>query len=123
MSVAHVGRSIWPDVYRPRRGAAVPAGAGARSACRRRRGRPQCQFRSASRTQARREEADERPSSCRHIDERDAELDRICSVYSLVFDLTARQLLIAPYRVCEREFEELSLPNLGSHVPETARPS
>lgn len=43
---------------------------------------------------------------CRHVDERDAELERVCSVYSLIFDLTDRRLLIAAHPVCENEYEE-----------------
>ncbi|MGH7912590.1 MAG: C45 family autoproteolytic acyltransferase/hydrolase [Candidatus Dormibacteraceae bacterium] len=49
---------------------------------------------------------------CRHVDERDGELDRVCSVYSLVFDLTDRRLLIAPHPICEHEYEELALGDL-----------
>ncbi|MFZ0214691.1 MAG: C45 family peptidase [Candidatus Dormiibacterota bacterium] len=61
---------------------------------------------------------------CRHVDERDAELDRVCSVYSLVFDLTDRRFLIAQHPPCENEYEELSLRDLQaepSAVPAAAR--
>lgn len=46
---------------------------------------------------------------CRHVDDRDSELDRICSVYSLIFDLTERRLLVAEHPVCEHRYEDLAL--------------
>lgn len=52
---------------------------------------------------------------CRHVDNRDGEFDRVCSVYSLIFDLTDRALLIAAHPACENEFESISL----GEVPET----
>jgi len=50
---------------------------------------------------------------CRHVDERDAPLERICSVYSLIFDLTARRLLIAAHPVCEHPYEEQVLGEIA----------
>ena len=51
---------------------------------------------------------------CRHVDERDGELDRTCSVYSIVMDLTERRFLIAPHPPCEHDYEEVSLDKLVS---------
>ncbi len=51
---------------------------------------------------------------CRHLDERDAELDRVCSVYSLIFDLTERRLMIAAYPVCEHGYEERVLGEVAA---------
>lgn len=52
---------------------------------------------------------------CRHVDERDAVLDRICSVYSIVMDLTERRFSIAQHPPCENEYEALTLADLEPH--------
>jgi isopenicillin-N N-acyltransferase-like protein len=49
---------------------------------------------------------------CRHVDERDPVLDRTCSVYSIVMDLTQRRFSIAQYPPCEHEYESLALEEL-----------
>lgn len=46
---------------------------------------------------------------CRHVDERDAETERACSVWSIVMDLTERRFGIAAHPPCEHEYEWLSL--------------
>ncbi|MQA84360.1 MAG: hypothetical protein GEV03_06995 [Streptosporangiales bacterium] len=51
---------------------------------------------------------------CRHVDARDAELERSCSVYSIIMDLTERRFLIAGHPPCEHEYEEFFLDKLAS---------
>lgn len=51
---------------------------------------------------------------CRHVDERDPVLDRVCSVYSIVMDLTQRRFSIAQYPACEHEYEPLALDELAT---------
>jgi isopenicillin-N N-acyltransferase like protein len=48
-------------------------------------------------------------SICRHIDERAPELERGCSVWSIVMDLTDRRFGIAAYPPCEHGYEWLTL--------------
>lgn len=49
---------------------------------------------------------------CRHVDLRDPVLDRTCSVYSIVMDLTQQRFTIAQYPPCEHEYEPLALREL-----------
>ena len=46
---------------------------------------------------------------CRHVDERDAPADRSESVYSVLLDLDARRLALAPGPPCQHEYTWLSL--------------
>lgn len=59
-------------------------------------------------------------SICRHVDERDTALERVCSVYSLVFDLSERRLAIAQHPPCEHDYEELRLSDLAGVAPVAA---
>jgi len=52
---------------------------------------------------------------CRHVDERDPELERVCSVYSIVMDLTAGSFEIAQHPPCAHDYEAIRLPQ-GSGV-------
>lgn len=54
---------------------------------------------------------------CRHADERDPVLDRSCSLYSIVMDLTGRRFHIAQYPCCEHEYESLTLAELTADQP------
>lgn len=57
---------------------------------------------------------------CRHLDERDPVLDRVCSVYSIVMDVTERRFSIAQYPPCENEYESLTLADLEpQRIPAT----
>jgi len=49
---------------------------------------------------------------CRHVDERDPEHDRICSVYSIVMELNDGRFSIARGQPCEHEYETVYLGDL-----------
>lgn len=51
---------------------------------------------------------------CRHIDERDAPHDRVCTVYSIVMDLHEGSFSIAKGTPCEHEYETVRLGELQS---------
>lgn len=51
-------------------------------------------------------------SICRHIDERDPESERICSVYSITMDLNDKKFCIAEGQPCEHEYETVYLSDL-----------
>ncbi|HEU4421892.1 MAG TPA: C45 family peptidase [Pilimelia sp.] len=53
---------------------------------------------------------------CRHVDERDAPVDRTESVYSVLLDLDARRFGLAPGPPCRHEYAWLSLPALAPLV-------
>ncbi|MGH3329050.1 MAG: C45 family autoproteolytic acyltransferase/hydrolase [Streptomycetales bacterium] len=52
---------------------------------------------------------------CRHPDPGLPVTERVCSVYSLVMDLDAQVLRIAPHPVCEHAPAVVSLPELAGH--------
>jgi isopenicillin-N N-acyltransferase-like protein len=49
---------------------------------------------------------------CRHVDDRDAPYDRVCSVFSIVMDLDAREFSIAEGPPCEHDYVSVSLDAL-----------
>ena len=49
---------------------------------------------------------------CRHVDERDPEHERICTVYSITMDLHDRAFSIAKGQPCEHEYETVRLSDL-----------
>lgn len=51
---------------------------------------------------------------CRHVDEREPETDRICSVYSIVMDLHDRKFSIAKGQPCEHDYEDVRLGEFHS---------
>lgn len=59
-------------------------------------------------------------SICRHLDERVPQRERICSVYSIIMDLTERRFAIAQHPPCEHEYESLFL-RCGEGVAERGR--
>jgi isopenicillin-N N-acyltransferase like protein len=49
---------------------------------------------------------------CRHVDDRDAPYDRVCSVFSIVMDLDTREFSIAEGPPCEHDYVSVSLDAL-----------
>lgn len=55
-------------------------------------------------------------SICRHVDERDAVQDRMCSLYSITMDLTDRTFFIAGHPGCENQYEQVRLADISAET-------